>query len=58
MKKIEYKRHGSKMIHTTSRGNKMLVWMDGNRWNVWIAPINKLWQTKKYKFSEVELVEI
>lgn len=58
MKKIEYKKEGSKMIHTTKRGNKNLIWMDGNRWYVWIAPVGKLWQSKKYRRSEVELVEI
>lgn len=56
MKRIEYKIENHKRICTTSRGNKLCVWFDD--WYVWTAPINKLWQSKKYKKSEVELIEL
>lgn len=56
MKVIDFKIENHKRIHTTKRGNRMLVWW--NDYNVWIAPEFKTWQAKRYKKNQVQLMEI
>lgn len=53
---IQYYIERHRRIHITSRGNKKLVTFNDHY--AWTSPIDKPWQTKKYKRSDVELIEI
>ena len=58
MKTIEYKKENY-YTFTNSRGRKMIVFGFNNQSDYfYIAPIDKMWQSKKLKRSEYNLVEI
>ena len=58
MKTIEYKKENY-YTFTNSRGRKMIIFgFNKQSEYFYIAPIDKMWQSKKLKISEYNLIEV
>ena len=58
MKTIEYKKENY-YTFTNSRGRKMIIFGFSKQSEYfYIAPIDKMWQSKKLKMSEYNLIEV